>query len=130
MNQNEFIYWLEGFLCNKVSMGASEVELIRNNIDKLNITKTHTIGYYPDPYVYPGLVGVDVVKKTEDESLNKTQTILLCEFQNEAKEMDVISYSKEGINVGDHFGETYFMNWVEVKQFLDTRRKLDAQDNN
>lgn len=129
MNKNEFVYWLEGFLCNKVKLGASEVELIRSNIEKLDNIKSHTIGYYPDPYTYPGLVGVDVVKKSIN-SPNASQLDLLDEFGRMCKDMDIISYNKEGVTVSDSFGETYFMNYVEVKQFLDTRRKLDAQDNN
>ena len=86
MKQNEFIAWLEGFLYDKVKLGAADINLIQVKLEE-STPQGHTVGYYPDPYSYPGMVGIESVKSA---NLNVNQDKLVQEMEDYAK---AVSYT-------------------------------------
>ena len=115
MEQREFIAWLEGFLHDKVKLGISDIELIKNKIFEATPTG-HTIGYYPDPYLYPGMIGVDKVKN--EVKISSTRE-LLDDMKIVAKDIDITNVGDDGIHISDSFGESHFLTWDQVHVFVE-----------
>lgn len=112
MTQSEFIAWLEGFLHDKVMLGASDIDLIQTKIVE-STPRGHSIGYYPDPF-----------QNTMSE--NPIPSDLIQEMKLVAKDVDIIGQSCEGVYVCDSFGESTFMTYPEVKEFIENRKNKNG----
>jgi len=124
MKQNEFIAWLEGFLYDKVKLGAADINLIQVKLEE-STPQGHTVGYYPDPYSYPGMVGIESVKSA---NLNVNQDQLVQEMEDYAKDVDIVNIIEDGMLVCDAYGDNHFLDWDEVDAFIEERKMYDEGD--
>ena len=93
MKQNEFIAWLEGFLYDKVKLGAADINLIQIKLEE-STPQGHNLGYYPDPYTYPGMQGIEGAKIKDVEFIKENYEELMMKY---APDVDMLNVIDEGM---------------------------------
>ena len=121
MKQNEFMAWLEGFLYDKVKLGAADINLINMKLDIVN-PEGYNLGYLPSPYTYPGMQGIEGAKIKDVEFIKENYEELMMKY---APDVDMLNVIDEGMLIGIMFGETMFLTWGEVESFIQERKSYD-----
>ena len=121
MKQNEFMAWLEGFLYDKVKLGAADINLIQTKLEEAN-PEGYSLGNVPSPYSYPGMQGIGEVKDGDLSYIKDNYEELMNKY---AIDVDVLNVIDAGMLVCYSFGGVQFLNWGEVESFIQERKSYD-----